>query len=112
MPNFHRPRGDRGKRTRIDIGRILMRLGLLLACTFTAIPCLAFASNDQPPKSKRGPVVLTDAAKKIHAEALVFDGHNDLPWKMRDKNDPFAKQLDIAKPQPQLHTDIPRLRQG
>jgi membrane dipeptidase len=67
----------------------------------------------QPSKSPtRGSVTLTDAAKKIHAEALLIDGHNDLPWKMREKTTGFTPVIDIARPQPKMHTDIERLRKG
>ncbi|WP_375423502.1 dipeptidase [uncultured Friedmanniella sp.] len=41
----------------------------------------------------------------------VVDGHNDLPWAMRKVGYDFAA-VDIAQPQPQLHTDLPRLRSG
>jgi membrane dipeptidase len=64
------------------------------------------------PSAKRVPVILTEAALQIHRDALVIDGHNDLAWKFREKNDPFFRRLDIARPQPSLHTDIPRLRKG
>src|SRR5438132_4660636 len=81
-----------------------MKLILMLA--------LAFTTEPKQPKS-RGVVKLSDEAKRIHAEALVIDGHNDLPWMMREKiGDPFTPVIDISKPQPKLHTDIPRLRQG
>jgi hypothetical protein len=43
---------------------------------------------------------------------FVFDGHNDLPWEMRTKADSSFDKRDIRKPQPKMHTDIPRLRQG
>ena len=42
---------------------------------------------------------------------LVVDGHNDLPWAMRKVGYDFTA-TDIATSQPQLHTDLPRLRQG
>ncbi len=45
------------------------------------------------------------------ASRLVVDGHNDLPWAMREVNYDFSA-VDIAVPQPQLHTDLPRLRAG
>ena len=41
----------------------------------------------------------------------VVDGHNDLPWAMRGVGYDFDA-VDIAQPQPQLHTDLPRLRAG
>jgi membrane dipeptidase len=66
----------------------------------------------QLPGKTRGPVVLSAEAKRIHAEAILIDGHNDLPWMMREKGDPFTPVIDITKAQPKLHTDIPRLRQG
>jgi len=58
------------------------------------------------------PIVLTERALKLHRQCLVIDGHNDLPWTMKTKAGSSFDQADIAKPQPQFHTDIPRLRQG
>ncbi|MDN5856099.1 MAG: dipeptidase, partial [Actinomycetia bacterium] len=43
---------------------------------------------------------------------LVIDGHNDLPWAHRDVAGYDLDRCDIAVPQPDLHTDIPRLRTG
>ena len=61
---------------------------------------------------ERAVVVLTDEARALHAECLVFDGHNDLPWQYRTKVNLDLSALDISKPLPALHTDIPRLRSG
>jgi len=61
---------------------------------------------------ERPEVVLTDAARRIHAKALLIDGHNDLPWELRSQGSLSFERLDLAKPQATLHTDIPRLRQG
>ena len=41
----------------------------------------------------------------------VVDGHNDLPWAMRQVGYDFSVR-DIAEPQPELHTDLARLRAG
>lgn len=68
--------------------------------------------GSKPASRSRGPVKLTEAALRIHHEALLIDGHNDLPWRLRDAGGPFFRRLDVAKPQPTLHTDIPRLRKG
>ena len=60
----------------------------------------------------RQPVELTDAAREIHQSSFVFDGHNDLPWQLREKASSSFAKLDIAQHRPELHTDIPRLRKG
>jgi membrane dipeptidase len=60
----------------------------------------------------RAPVQLTDEGLRIHRDALVIDGHNDLPWQYREQNDLAFRTLDIARPQKTLHTDLPRLRKG
>jgi membrane dipeptidase len=41
----------------------------------------------------------------------VVDGHNDLPWAMRKVDYDFGAR-DISQHQPDLHTDIERLRAG
>jgi membrane dipeptidase len=63
-------------------------------------------------KPKRAPVVVTEEALKLHMSALVFDGHNDLAYACEHLGDRYFERLDIAKPQPKLHTDIVRLRKG
>jgi len=81
---------------------------------FTIVCTLFFvshASTAEPAKPRQA-VVLTDAARTIHAEAILVDGHNDLPWQFRNKKDFSFRFLDIARPQKDIHTDIPRLKQG
>lgn len=58
------------------------------------------------------PVVVSDEARAIHSRSFVFDGHNDLPWEVRERGSRSFDTIDISKPQPQLHTDIERLQQG
>ena len=67
---------------------------------------------DEPKTKPREPVKLTEEALRIHRQAILIDGHNDLPWQYREKNDLSFSHIDIARPQKALHTDIPRLRQG
>jgi membrane dipeptidase len=64
------------------------------------------------PRAPRGTVTVTDEARRIHQSAIVIDGHNDLPWELRRKSNLGFETIDIAKPQPRLQTDIPRLRAG
>jgi membrane dipeptidase len=85
----------------------------LLAAAFLLPVSLAAAGGDEPAAPKpRGPVQLTEEGRRIHGEALIFDGHNDLPWMLREKAGLSFSRLDISRPQKGLHTDIPRLRQG
>lgn len=49
---------------------------------------------------------------KLHRSTLVFDGHNDFPWELRQKGDSSFDKFDIAKLTTNFHTDIPRLRAG
>lgn len=63
-------------------------------------------------KPERPPVVLTEAALAIHRQALVIDGHNDLPWELRTRADSGFAKFDVSQLQPKLHTDLPRLRKG
>lgn len=83
---------------------------LLAFSLVLAVAQVAQAQDKASPK--RAPVVLTEEALRLHQDAPVFDGHNDLPWKLREKNDPFFKTLDISREQKSLHTDIPRLKKG
>lgn len=83
------------------------------ACALCALlgvtsPALA----DQPDAKQRPPVRISDEARRIHAMALLIDGHNDLPWRLRELHGGSLDKCDIAQPQPKLHTDLARLRQG
>lgn len=42
----------------------------------------------------------------------ILDGHNDLPWAMRELTGYDFEQADLSAGVPDLQTDIPRLRQG
>ncbi|MGP4113962.1 dipeptidase [Streptomyces sp. 4N509B] len=54
-----------------------------------------------------------DQARRLLAEYPVVDGHNDLPWALREQVGYDLDQRDIATDQSaHLHTDIPRLRAG
>jgi membrane dipeptidase len=57
-------------------------------------------------------VQLTDEALRIHREALLIDGHNDLPWRLRERADLSLRKTDLTQPQKEMHTDIPRLQKG
>ncbi|MEZ7006423.1 dipeptidase [Streptomyces sp. AD55] len=54
-----------------------------------------------------------DRARELLREFPVVDGHNDLPWALREQVRYDLDARDIAADQSaHLHTDIPRLRAG
>lgn len=58
-------------------------------------------------------VVVTEAARKIHSEGFVFDGHNDLPWMIRTEAGSSFDRADLRTSLgPKFHTDIARLKAG
>ncbi len=57
-------------------------------------------------------VVISDEARRVHSAGFVFDGHNDLPWEVRQKAGGTFDKADIAAGVPKFQTDIPRLRVG
>jgi membrane dipeptidase len=85
-------------------GYCLLAMGFLCAGTL--------ACSAQEKSSERGDVVVSEKALAIHRRSYVFDGHNDLPWQVREEASRSFDALDISKPQPKLHTDIDRLHQG
>jgi membrane dipeptidase len=52
--------------------------------------------------------------REVLADAPVIDGHNDLPWQMRDRVDYDLDAIDLAADQSGigLHTDLVRMRAG
>lgn len=71
-----------------------------------AVPCVSVPAAD------KATVVVTDAARRIHSAGFVFDGHNDLPWEVRQRAGGSFDKADLAAGVPRFHTDIPRLRIG
>ncbi len=51
-------------------------------------------------------------AREVHAAGMIFDGHNDLPWRLRTEGDQALRKFDLSKRLTSGHTDIPRLRDG
>lgn len=64
---------------------------------------LAAAADDAPVSAR---------ALEVHNAGLLFDGHNDLPWRLRTERDVAFDRLDLSKRLPSGQTDIPRMRAG
>jgi membrane dipeptidase len=89
-----------------------MRPFILCFCLLVAV---VTGIAEEPSKSRTGStkdVVVSPEAAAIHREALLIDGHNDLPWAMREKDGPSFRNIDLTKPQKEFNTDIERLRKG
>ena len=50
--------------------------------------------------------------RTARASIPVLDGHNDLPWALREHCGYDLTQVDLAGGEPAVHTDLPRLRAG
>jgi membrane dipeptidase len=87
-------------------------LAVLLFALIAGRPSKAKDDKDSTKTAKGREIVkVTEEALKIQREAIVIDGHNDLPWRLRETDLEFRK-IDLNKNQPDFHTDIPRLVKG
>jgi len=78
---------------------------------YLTLACLVFLAQHAGAEPTQE-VVMTEAGKALHADCIVIDGHNDLPYRVRTRADSSFDEIDIAEDQPDLHTDIARLRAG
>ena len=96
--------------------RFLKRHGFSMAlfCAMAIIGSSSGFGQESESAQKAGmePVKISDQALKIHHSGMLFDGHNDLPWAMRSGAGSSFEKRDIRQPQPEMHTDIPRLKTG
>lgn len=82
-----------------------MRALMLLAVL--ASPAAAQQAQWSPP-----PQDLIDRARALLRTMPLVDGHNDLPTELLSEAGGDPANADIAMPQPQFHTDLPRLEAG
>jgi membrane dipeptidase len=58
------------------------------------------------------PAATTGAARALLDRFPVIDGHNDLPWALRQAGSLDPAKTDLAAPVEFTHTDLPRLARG
>jgi membrane dipeptidase len=80
---------------------------MLPAFVMAAVATMTIASAQQPAND-----ALLERARALHKQVPLIDGHNDYPWAVRENVARDIARLDIAKPQPSIHTDIARLKAG
>jgi membrane dipeptidase len=85
---------------------------IALVCCAVAVRVAAEPEQKPQPKTRGKEIVVTEKALAIHRDALLIDGHNDLPWELRETDGPGFRTIDLTKPQKRFHTDIPRLKKG
>ena len=79
---------------------------VLIAARLASVATPALAQTSDPAQ---------DRVRQILRRTPLIDGHNDLPWALREGygNDPYAVDLTAnLDASTTLHTDIPRLRAG
>jgi membrane dipeptidase len=85
---------------------MIRSLPILLAAALTATGAAA-KPRQQTPEQR---------VERVLAATPVIDGHNDLPWEIRDKYDHWRKPLDLDSDTTQLadrlQTDLPRMKKG
>jgi membrane dipeptidase len=69
-----------------------------------------------PGSAKAKPETPEQRVERVLSRTPVIDGHNDLPWEIRESYDSGRKPLDLGAdtsklPHP-LQTDLPRLKRG
>jgi membrane dipeptidase len=83
---------------------MMRRLPILLA---GALISTAAAAPAQTPERR---------VERVLARTPIIDGHNDLPWEIRDAYDFWRKPLDLdadtSRLEARLQTDLPRMRRG
>jgi membrane dipeptidase len=98
----------------------MIRSVLLATAAFAVIASAAQAqTNSAQTNATQANVAQADPAGEARVVDILkttplIDGHNDLPWALREKhgNDPYAVDLTTDLTATGLHTDIPRLRAG
>lgn len=53
-----------------------------------------------------------DRAREVLSRSPILDGHNDLPWALRELGRSALDGVELSSGIPDTHTDLPRLRAG
>jgi membrane dipeptidase len=77
---------------------------------------LAAALAAAPAQAKPAARTPEQRVESVLEATPVIDGHNDLPWEIRDKYDSWRKPLDLdsdtSRLEAPLQTDLPRMKRG
>jgi membrane dipeptidase len=76
-----------------------------------ALTIAGFAGNAGPALAQEAAPV-SEQVRELHEQAIVIDGHNDLPWRIRSEADLDIARLRLGSLSSTGHTDMVRLREG
>jgi membrane dipeptidase len=104
--------GSAGGPPRFVVQTGVMRVALFFTSALAAAVLSAVPTAQTPDPDPAAARRLAQARRLLERAPLV-DGHNDLPWRMREQKPRYDwTAFDIRKPQPTFHTDIQRIRAG
>ena len=103
--------------------KLVIRSGgvLLVIAALAAVGTVAAtrASTDTSPAEPQGQAQarepyepFLERARALHRQVPLIDGHNDYPFQVRQRTPRDLTKLDITQPQPDIATDIERLKRG
>ncbi|MGP0062317.1 MAG: dipeptidase [Isosphaeraceae bacterium] len=95
----------------VQVRRVRYARGIRISLAVFVMSIAAGAEGQDKEKEDRLPPV-SERARKVHAAGMLFDGHNDLPWRLRTEGDFDLKKFDLSHRLDSGQTDIPRLREG
>jgi membrane dipeptidase len=86
--------------------------GIGICVSLLALFAIADGAAQKDPDQAGGLPPVSERARKVHAAGMLFDGHNDLPWRLRTEGDYSLTKFDLSRRLDSGQTDIPRLREG
>ena len=88
------------------------RTGLIQGSLATLLALIVGQGAWAGPDDQAGLPPVSERARQVHAAGMLFDGHNDLPWRLRTEGDFALTKFDLSQRLDSGQTDIPRLREG
>jgi membrane dipeptidase len=88
------------------------RTGSIVGSLATLLAIIVGQGAWASPDDQAGLPPVSERARQVHAAGMLFDGHNDLPWRLRTVGDFALTKFDLSQRLDSGQTDIPRLREG
>ncbi|MGO9468122.1 MAG: dipeptidase [Isosphaeraceae bacterium] len=100
-------------RTNSPVFAFRVRFAPMVLASLLALSTEARSQSQAGQKAPGDPLPpISERAKQVHAAGMLFDGHNDLPWRLRTEGDIALTKFDLSRRLDSGQTDIPRLREG